>query len=183
MRPRRVLDALSALQALQVLDRERKDDMTIDLAGLECERIQQAKDAGAFRQAKAAAPEVTFKLDVEPEDIPVRGMFESGDAEADKRLEDEIISRADRGDVWAWAYVKVTASVTLDGQTFTGSNGCGACSYKDEADFMANNGGLYEQTKVDALSDLADNIQREITRGKTAEKLDALLQKAGVYIG
>lgn len=47
--------------------------------------------------------EVKFWIEVEPERIPVRGnAFCSGDKEADRRVEDEIIARLKSDDVWAW---------------------------------------------------------------------------------
>lgn len=78
--------------------------------------------------------EVTFSLEVRAEDI--RPDFQSGDPEykeEDDRLELEALERLSRGDVWAWACVKVTAQWG----SFSASTYLGGCSYKDEAEFRS----------------------------------------------
>jgi hypothetical protein len=96
------------------------------------------------------ADEVEFELTVEPEDIPVRGnAMASGDDELDKACEGEILDRLDRGDVWAWAYVKVIAKWN----GFSGWAGLGGCCYEDERHFVENS-MYYEDLKHEALADL-----------------------------
>lgn len=112
---------------------------------------------------------VTFKLEIEPEDTPVRGnVMASGDDQADRDLENEIIERLDRGDLWAWCYVKVTASVTMDGHTFTGSNAIGGCSYfgtdsECEAAFKRDYyTDLCDEARENLFTDLRDAVSRGI---------------------
>lgn len=66
-----------------------------------------------MKPRKLLVSEVTFTVELEPEDIPVRGHFMSGDPEyeqADRELEDRIVELADNGYVEAWCCIKVTAS-------------------------------------------------------------------------
>lgn len=74
--------------------------------------------------------EVTFTVELEPEDTPVRGnAMASGDDDADREVEDEIIERLDRGDISAWCCLKVTATWTApDGTTLDGVDYLGCCS-------------------------------------------------------
>jgi|SRR6185312_340027 len=91
-----------------------------------------------------------FTIEAEPEEIEVRGnAMASGDAAADKAVEDEILRRLDQGDVWAWA--SVTVRCTLEG--FEGRDHLGCCSYKDEADFIQP-GGYYDDMRVEAFCEL-----------------------------
>lgn len=107
--------------------------------------------------------DVVFSLEIEEDDIPVRGNFASGDDKADKELEDSIIKRLRNGDTWAWASVKVTA--TWKG--WKGVDHLGACSYDDEADFKEP-GGYYDDMKSEALADLNKSLS------KCAEELTEL---------
>lgn len=110
------------------------------------------------------ADEVFFKIEAEDEDIPVRGnAMCSGDDDADRECEDEIIARLDRGDVWAWCCVKVTA-------TWNGWKGVaylGACSYEDQTDFEA--GGYWDDMKHEALNDLNRSIASAANELQTLE--------------
>lgn len=90
-----------------------------------------------FRGLPAFRALVKFRA--EPEDIPVRGNFASGDDEADKRLENEIISRIDAGDEWAWFY----AIVEAERGDFKARDSLGACSYQNERDFRSVIPGSY----------------------------------------
>src|SRR5215217_3248139 len=111
------------------------------------------------------AEEVEFELTVEADDTEVRGnALCSGDEEQDKEYEDEILERLDDGDVWAWAYVKVTAKWN----GWAGWDGLGGCCYEDEHDF-ATNSMCYEQMKQEALADLNRVI------AENARKLEPLM--------
>ena len=78
--------------------------------------------------------EIEYTLEVEPEIEAIRGSFASGDDEADRALEDALIARVDRGDVWAWACVRVIA--TFPGTDLRGeSSWLGGCSYDSAQDF------------------------------------------------
>jgi hypothetical protein len=106
--------------------------------------------------------DVTFTFELEPEDTPVRGnAMSSGDAEADRECEDEILARLDRGNLCAWCLVKVTATwKDWEGVTYLG-----CCSYDTEADIRAE---WFEILKKDALRDLNGSLARQ------ADKLSEL---------
>jgi len=113
------------------------------------------------------APEVTYRLTVEQDDTPVRGnALASGDDAEDKQCEDEILARLDRGDVWAWALVKVIAECG----SFYGADYLGGCCYKDEKDFIACN-DYYESMKSEALLNLKQSMKAAVQRGAEAAKL------------
>lgn len=108
--------------------------------------------------------EVTYTLDVQPEDIPVRGnALASGDDEEDRRAEDEIIERLEAGDVWAWASVVVRA----EWNGFVGQDYLGGCSYANEDDFKAP-GGYYDDMKKRALDDLYAQVRSALERALPA---------------
>lgn len=99
--------------------------------------------------------DVIYTLDADFDDLEVKGnALVSGDDAYDKRVEDEIISRIESGDVWAWALVKCTASWNgLEGIDYLGG-----CSYADETDFKQA-GGYYDDMKAQALEDLKRTIR------------------------
>lgn len=112
---------------------------------------------------------ITIELAISEEDIPVRGSFASGDDAADKALEDDIIRRADAGDVWAWCCVRVRAS--LDG--FQGEDYLGGCSYRDANDFVGQD--YYYPDMVDrAIADLRATLEAEINETRLARVRTAL---------
>lgn len=99
--------------------------------------------------------QVEFILEADYCDIPVRGnALASGDDAADKACEDEIIRRVNDGDIWAWAYVTVTAKW----RDMEGRDSLGCCSYEDEEDFKAD--GYYDDMKQMAYADLIKKIER-----------------------
>jgi hypothetical protein len=99
--------------------------------------------------------DVTFKLDVDFEDMEIRGnAIVSGDDDLDKKIEDELIERVNHDDVWAWASVKVTA----EWEGFEGVDYLGGCSYKDQEEFEQQ-GGYYQDMKLQALEDLNNNLK------------------------
>lgn len=100
--------------------------------------------------------EVEFKLIVEQDDTPVKGnAMSSGDDEADRKLEQEIIDRADNGDVWAWAQVTITASWA----GFEGVDHLCGCSYKNESDFTSiEEDGYFRDMVKTSIEDLITNI-------------------------
>lgn len=97
---------------------------------------------------------IEYTLEVEQDDIPVRGnAFSSGDDAEDRRVEDEILARLDDGDVWAWASVCVVARAgSVEGRAYLGG-----CSYRDEKEFCQP-GGYYAQLKAEALADLERKV-------------------------
>ena len=113
----------------------------------------------------AAKSEVTYRIVAVQEEQPVRGnAMASGDDAVDKEVEDEILARLDRYDVWA------TVCVIAECEGFEGRAYLGCCSYADEADFKAE-GGYYPQMKEEALDDLKATLKREVEKGNKAAKL------------
>lgn len=99
--------------------------------------------------------QVQYELDCLEDDTQVRGnAMASGDDDFDKKIEDEILSRLESGDLWAWCTVRVTA--TWKG--IIGTDYLGACSYKNEKDFKAK-GGYYQDMKNQAFDDLIRQIK------------------------
>lgn len=120
--------------------------------------------------------EVIYTLTIEDEDIPVRGNAQaSGDDEDDREVEDGIIRRLERGDLWAWCTVKVTA--TIEGCDEVGTNYLGGCSYEDEKDFCAE-GGYYKDMCHEAREDLIGNLRAARERGSECERMLEELAKA-----
>lgn len=122
---------------------------------------------------KLTAKDVTFTVEIEAEDLEVRGHFMSGDpeyAEQDRALEDRIIAAANRGDVEAWCCIVVKATWETDGDTFVGTDHLGACSFLEpievngetwsvqrQIDDTVESHGMREQ----ALEDLNAEIKRQ----------------------
>ena len=99
--------------------------------------------------------EVVFTLTAEQDDLPIRGnAIDSGDEDFDEKVAREIEENLDRGNEWAWACVKVTASWA----GFTGTDYLGGCSYKDEDAFRAP-GGYLESMLGQAVDDLLREIE------------------------
>ena len=93
---------------------------------------------------------VTFTLEIEPEDLEIRGnALASGDDAEDREAEDSIIAQLESGNLWAWCSVKVTA--TAGG--VEGVDYLGGCSYRDTAEFIQP-GGYYDDMKAEALAEL-----------------------------
>lgn len=91
---------------------------------------------------------VVYTVDVEQDDQPV--CCQSGDpnyAAEDSAMEDAIRERLDRGDVWAWAVVTVTASAA----GFIGRDTVGGFTFDDADAFEADAGAEMRETALDAL--------------------------------
>jgi len=116
-----------------------------------------------MKTRQLTADEVEFTLTVEADDLPVRGAFDLGDPEETKKLEDELIARLERGDVWAKCIIKVTAKWG----TWKGDDYLCGCSYRDEDQFTQDQ--YYEDMKFRALENLNDRIS------VTVESLKELL--------
>jgi hypothetical protein len=103
------------------------------------------------------ADEVIFRIEVEQDDIEVRGnAMCSGNEEDDAECENDIIRRLNNGDVWAWANVHVIASWPTN--DFTGDTYLGCCSYESEEDFKKD--AYYTDMCNDALKNLNDSLQK-----------------------
>lgn len=82
------------------------------------------------------------------------------DQAANEKMLDEIYARLERGDLWAFCSVCVSAKWTdpVSDQEFEGTDYLGCCSYDDEEDFTQE-GGYYPQMKKAAYADLVRQIQ------------------------
>jgi hypothetical protein len=100
---------------------------------------------------KAYERDYDITLEAIPETIRVRGnALASGDDALDKEAEDEIISRLESGDVWAWFTAKVSVR---DSHGREASDYLGACCYEDGEDFKR--GGYY----LDMIRTCVDEIE------------------------
>lgn len=123
---------------------------------------------------KTPAIEVQYTLEIEPEEAPIKGhAVASGDDAYDAKVEKSILKQLARGNVWAWCCVQVIASVEIDGETFSGSDMLGCCSYKSEAAFKRD--GYFKDMKRNALGDLIGALERAKRVGGAASRaVDAL---------
>lgn len=105
---------------------------------------------------------VEYTVTVEAEETPVRGnAMASGDAEADKELEDEILAALERGQVEAWCCLVVTATYTDEqGNEYSGADSLGCCSFQP---------GRSERRLQDAIGEHVES------HGMKETALDALL--------
>ena len=79
--------------------------------------------------------DITWAINVEAEDMPVRGnAIASCDDETDRKYEDAILADIDRGNVWAWAQV----SVCGEWNGIEEWEYLGGCSYESEEDFTSD---------------------------------------------
>jgi hypothetical protein len=109
-----------------------------------------------FEYKPLTADEVTFSIECEPEDLPVRGnAMASDDPAFDKRCEDEIIADLESGNSWAWCCIKVTATW----KSWRADDYLGCCSYESEEDFKVGNSDYYETMRIEALARLNEEIK------------------------
>lgn len=104
-----------------------------------------------YKQHEETAPDgITYGLWICESGIGVEGnAIASGDDEYDAKVEKRILSRLNRGDLWAWCDVECRA--TFNG--FSESDYLGGCSYKDAADFLTP-GGYWQDMKDEAREQL-----------------------------
>lgn len=125
--------------------------------------------------------EITYTVTAEPEpDLSPEDFFDSGDTKADAALRQDIYRRIERGDVWAWAIVTVTASVEVNEQEFEGSDSLCACSYDNE-DAFRQPGGYFDDMKRAALAGLCESLKAAENRGVVASELLGAMHLDGVY--
>lgn len=112
---------------------------------------------------------IEYNWKVEPEDMPVRGNVSfSGSPERDRKFEDEILERLDRGDEVAWCISMVEALIRYKGYTFRGSDALGGCSYKSEKQLRRDTEvDLQKCAKLDLIRELRDAVKR----GEAAREL------------
>lgn len=128
-----------------------------------CAQALAAHFAASVREL--TAQDVTFELSIEQDDTPVRGnALASGDDEADRDCEAEILRRLDQGDVWAWGLVRITAHWN----GFKGTACLGACSYESEKEFIEAN-DYYADLKDEALAELNTSIRTLVGKLETLQ--------------
>jgi hypothetical protein len=104
------------------------------------------------------------KVNVYQSDIPVRGnAISSGDDEYDRNVENQIISDLE-WNIWAWCDITVSLELEVDVQggdsvDVQGGDSLGACSYRNEKDFMES---LYPEMVQNAISEALDGLKRSI---------------------
>lgn len=122
----------------------------------ECVHVERDKDG------------ITYTVDITQDDRPVRGNYiVSDDADADRADEDEILRRLDSGDVWAWAVVRVTASILA----FKGTAHLGGCSYADTADLLSSGSDYVAHMKLEARAALLQDCEACIDRSQAATSI------------
>lgn len=111
-----------------------------------------------------------YTLECLPDDVPVVGnALASGDAEWDRRVENEILERLRRGDERAWCFVRVTCTIEVEGETFVGTAGLGGCSYDNEKAFRED--PYFEDLKVEAREDAMSALALAVKRGEVASRV------------
>ena len=99
------------------------------------------------------------KITVRQSDIPIKGnAISSGDDEHDRNVEDQIIEDLE-WNVWAWCDITVSLELEVDSNTLQGGDSLGACSYKNEKEFMES---LYPEMVQNAINESLDGLKRSI---------------------
>ncbi len=110
--------------------------------------------------------QVEFEIDVCQDDTLVRGnVMCSGNVDDDHDAEDMVLAELDRGNIWAWASVKVTARIG----SIEASDYLGCCSYESEAAFREC--PYYFDMKAEALSALRQEIEGGLGAVNRAESI------------
>lgn len=112
---------------------------------------------------------IIYTRTLEQDDIDPRGnVMASGDPKLDKAAEEWVFAQLDAGNVAAWAWARVEASIELEGETFTGCASLGACSYDTESELWTQVGPDLDQ---EARADLERALMRAVKRSEVAAKL------------
>lgn len=107
-----------------------------------------------------------YTVSIESQNFPVRGnCMVSGDNTFDKKCEDVIIERLERGDLSARCCVKVTATVG----DFEGVAYLGDCSLNDQ--YMAQQCAEEHGMQEEALEDLKRELRAAVMSGHDAERI------------
>lgn len=113
--------------------------------------------------AKRTKPVIVYEVECDHDVEPVRGHFASGDDEADRKMEAEIIERIVAGDIWAWCCVRVKATDAAGAVAY--SHWLGGCSYASEADFRDDGGEGYFSEMCDEARDALIRIEQSHRQG------------------
>jgi len=103
---------------------------------------------------------VEIFIEIFPEEDSPVDFFENP---ADSR---HVIDGIERGNEWVWCWVKVKA-IALNVPDVEGSDTLGACSYKDEQDFIAC--GYYRDMEASAIANLTTELSRLKAQLSTVE--------------
>jgi len=108
-----------------------------------------------------AERDVTVTVECQPEDLPVRGNAMSSGLEwADREAEDTILAALNEGNQWAWCSVRVRVTWTApSGRTYHADSHLGACSYPNEATFLADE--YFADMVAGAMGQLDDDLRAE----------------------
>lgn len=108
---------------------------------------------------KLTREDVDIIIETHPEWIPIRGnAILSDDPNYDRQVEDELIQRLSKGDIWAWCSVIVKAYWN----GFEGEDYLGACSCADEEDFKRSD--CYEDMVTVAINNLNYKVQSQFDK-------------------
>ena len=92
-------------------------------------------------------------------DIPVRGSFASGNDLVDRKIENQILARAEY-DIWAWASVGIQVRYyPEDGERVESETEyIGGCNYKNAEDFKENS-GYYQSMVFRCIQNIFEKIK------------------------
>ena len=142
--------------------------------------MKRRDDSNVFHtESDDSYPRITYRFTVEFDEVAhLDGWLATGDDEQDRKDTQEVIRRIDRGDVWAWAFVKCEASVdNSDDVTFTGDASLGGCCYSDARDFLASE---KDNLMSEARHDLIEQLKRAQRAGDVALYFRQQLSLKGV---
>ena len=105
--------------------------------------------------------EVTFIVEVEPEETPVSGnVVASGDESYDREVESRIIKRVESGDLLAWCTLKTTAS--WGGYAITIHLGCCTIDSDECLALYAREAGEFSRA-LEKLNNYLSNVANSIS--------------------
>lgn len=91
----------------------------------------------------------------------------SGDDALDTKVENAILKRLEKNDIWAWASVSVTAEFEGCEGSLYGSDRLGACSYASWKQFIRGK-GYWPDMKEAAKADLFSKLQHLVDAAEEA---------------
>jgi len=140
----------------------RKDDAMVGTGGTVWGILRHTTPShqkGATKMFAFDPAKVTYDLNACMDMTTVRGnAMASGDEAIDTAAENEILQRLKDDDIWAWAFVVVTATYEGVPRLIYGEDSLGACTYDDEADFKQP-GGYYDDMCTNAREELRQQLE------------------------
>lgn len=127
---------------------------------------------------KFRAEDVTYALEVEPEQDSPEGHFAYETEAENQAAVAAIYAAIASGNEWAWCWIRVVA--TWNG--IEGSDSLGGCSFTDRADFEQS--GYWSDMQHNALRDLESAIERHAERAADAKRAEMakFLASSGVRV-